>query len=350
MTQVGEPVTLGQVDDDEYKCPFDHDEPKPPKVDNALVGSGSKLRDRMKAGDSTCTFGERYSPKVTSVDNPKDVPGHALYQKPGAERPRPVSFTVSDGGKSATPTFPVTCAAHHCIPAQESLKRSDLLNYMISKTQADKLKNGSETFDRKGEVWSDIGYDVNGTENGVYLPGNYAVGGGRGGMGVWEEPDGDADNDDELDFLGEQPVNDGELDSLALTGPLYEVENQNRKWRYVKGAMDAAGGQFHDRHETYSDFVLEVLQKINSNLNRLRKESITAFRCDDCRARKDKIKNLGIPAPYGLVNRLNGVSAKMRGHLSGKVWPQNVYTSDWVKVYLQKLKRANTKRAGRSRK
>ena len=36
----------------------------------------------------------------------------------------------------------------------------------------------------------------------------------------------------------------------------------------MKGAVRAATGQFHDRHEPYSNFVLTVLEKISENYKR----------------------------------------------------------------------------------
>lgn len=350
MTQVGEAVAVGALVDDELKCPFDHKEPEPPKVDNQLIGSGTKLRDRMKAGRSTHTYADRYETTVGAVPNPKDDPKNRLHQS-GSKRPEPVSIPIADDDDEVTyQNYPVTCAAHHCIPAQESLKRSALLDFMISKHEDDKLKNGDAEITQKGIVWSDIGYDVNGTENGVFLPGNYAVGGGRGGLRVWEEPDGDADNDEELDFLGEEPVRDGLPQSRQLTGSLYDISNQNRKWRYVKGAMEAAGGQFHDRHEAYSDHVLEALEKINTNLRLLQKKFVTDEKCKECKKKADSIEDTGIPSPYGLTDRLNGLSAKLRGHLTGASWPKNIYTSEWVKGYLGRLDGANKRRAKRRRK
>jgi hypothetical protein len=353
---IGESVAIGTVDSNEVSCPFDHDESKPPKVDNVLIGVGTTLRNRMKSGKSTHTFSARYSQDTDSIANPRDIQGHKLHQ-PGSKKPEVVTFPVTTGKRNSDGeeitlllSYPVTCAAHHCIPAQESLKRSDLLDYMISKKEADSLKEGDHNIEQKGIVWSDIGYDVNGTENGIYLPGNYAAGGGRGGLKVWEEPDGDVDTDDEASFLDEQPVQDALSSDKMLTGELYDVSNQNRKWRYVKGAMGAAEGQFHDRHEDYSDFVLGVLQKIYTNLKILESKYITEEKCEKCKNRTQNAKTNGIPSPYGLVSRLNKVSKNMRTYLSGQgPWPMNVYTSDRVKVYLEKLLSASKKKAGRKK-
>lgn len=354
MTQLGEPVKVGDVDAAELECPFDHESPEPPEVENSLVGSGTKLRDRMKAGRSTHTYAALYSVETDPVLNPKDISGHALHQKDGV-RPTPVVIPIAVPSEAKNKKreevivyqpYPVTCAAHHCIPAQESLKRSNLLDFMISKVDADNLKNGGDTFQQTGKVWCDIGYDVNGTENGVFLPGNYAVGGGRGGLGVWEEAD-NSDEDEEDDFLGEEPVRDGLPQDRALTGALYEISNQNRKWRYVKEAMAVAGGQFHDRHEDYSDFVLEVLEKIHTNYSAMLKKNVIEEKCGKCKKKRGKYEEIGYPAPHKLAARLNGVSSRLRQMLAGKSWPANVYTSGWVKAYLERLAQANSKKSAR---
>jgi hypothetical protein len=347
MTQLGEPVAIGMVDTDDTKCPFDHDSPDPPKVDNDLIGIGSTLVRRMKSGKSTLLY-KLYKPTndFDSVLAPQSRPGHAFYNKAKVVKvPIKQISASSDQADTVIHLYPVTCAAHHCIPAQESLKRSKLLDFMIDKNNPDKLKDGKSTFEQKGIVWADVGYDVNGSENGVYLPGNYAVGGGRGGMKVWEGADDNEDDDEEdgseegenFDALTENPINDDAPASNLLTGELYDVSKNNRKWRYVIQAMMKTPGQFHDRHEDYSDFVLEVLNKIYDNYNLLHQRHIVELTCPECKKRAKKIEDFGIPTPFGLAKRLNGVSNVMRNHLNGSRWPPNVYTSKWVKEYLSHL-------------
>lgn len=360
MTQLGEPVAVGDIKDNESDCPFDHTEPEPPVVKNDLIGVGSTLARRMKGGKSTLL----YEPFVTTVDeilDPRHRQGHP-FEGTGKHRAKPVKVPIEVSnpkkGKPAVVVhlFPVTCAAHHCIPAQESLKHSKLLAYMVDKNTPEDLKDGKSTITfGDGRVWADVGYDVNGAENGVYLPGNYAVGGGRGGMKVWEGADDNEDDDDEEpdvdvdDMMTDEPIDDGEPQSNVLTGELYDVAGSTRKWRYVRQAMKLAPGQFHDRHEDYSAFVLQVLEKIFANYKKLEERHIGEKKCKECKKKADKFKSLGIPTPFGLAPRLNGVSAWMRGHLSGKQWPPNLYTSKWVQNYLAVLGKAAA-RSSRKRK
>ena len=306
MTQIGEGVDVGMIDTDEDDCPFDHDTPKPPTVSNKLIGSGTTLASRMKAGSST----HLYAPLKKKV----------------------VSIVATDAasGKVYTHLYPVTCAAHHLIPAQESLQDSPLLAFMVKKGEGgDSAKRKVAGVFGDGIVWANVGYDVNGAENGVYLPGSYAVGGGRGGMGVWTK------NDDKPDREEEDVADVPDAASTELTGALNEISETNRKWLYVSKAMELTPGQFHDRHEDYSDFIAQVLEKIFIDLEARRGFYIEELNCPDCKKRVKDMKELGVPTPFGLVARLNGVSKRMTGFVNGSAWARNIFTSKWGQAYMK---------------
>jgi len=326
MTQLGEMVTIGMVDSDEVDCPFDHDNPEPPTVKNDFIGKGGTLARRMKSGESTHLY-EPLRKLQAKVPNPRDVADHPFFNKA-----RVISITATDSSSSKifVHTYPVTCAAHHLIPAQESLKDSPLLAYMVKKGDSEPIKDGNYG---SGLVWADVGYDVNGAENGINLPGSYAVGGGRGGLGLW------TGNDDNPDLEDEDPT-DTENDpaSPELTGQLNQVSVTNRKWLYVSQAMKLAPGQFHDRHQDYSAFIQDVLAQIHANLVLLERKQIGESACGKCKAKKDKIVKLGVPTPFGLVARLNGVSSRMSVFLNGASWRPNIYTSKWGRAYMKTLK------------
>src|SRR5918996_3845447 len=67
--------------------------------------------------------------------------------------------------------FPFTVAAHHLIPGNASLYNEDvkLINYMEDGKSVETA--AGKTYTIEGH----IGYDVNGSHNGVWLPGNYAI-------------------------------------------------------------------------------------------------------------------------------------------------------------------------------
>jgi hypothetical protein len=326
MTQIGEGVDVGMIDTDDGDCPFDHESPKPPTVSNKLIGNGTTLASRMKAGASTHLYAPLREDQA-AIQNPRDIASHPFHQKA-----KVVSIVATDSasGEIHTHLYPVTCAAHHLIPAQESLQDSPLLAYMVKKGEGgDSAKRKVSGVFSDGLVWANVGYDVNGSENGVFLPGSYAVGGGRGGMGLWVE------NDDKPDLEEEDADDVADAASNQLTGTLNEISDTNRKWLYVSQAVRLAPGQFHDRHQDYSDFIAEILEKIFVNLEALRVTCIDEETCPDCKKRADDIKELGVPTPFGLVARLNGVSTRMTGKVNGAAWARNIYTSKWGQAYMK---------------
>ena len=328
MTQIGEMVTPPEVDVDQSDCPFDHEAPEPPTVENSLIGVGGTLGRKMKNAEGTRLYAPMKQ-KVDAVKNPKDVSSHPFYKKNRCVK-------IVDGENEYT--YPVSCAAHHCVPAQESLKESPLLTFMVKKGDSEKLKDA--TF-ADGIVWSDVGYDVNGSQNGVYLPGSYAVGGGRGGMGVWASTvDGDED-DAEPDVADVAAVVTSGSGSNELTGDLNEISASNRKWQYVKQAVRLCPGQFHDRHLPYSQFVQGVLKKMFENYRNLAKKMVFAEGCSKCKDRAKLVEDHGIPTPYGLVPRIDATSGRFAGYLNGHTWRQNIFTSMWGKHYMQEKLKGN---------
>lgn len=327
MTQIGEMVKPPEVDVDETNCPFDHANVDPPAVENDLIGVGGTLARRMKAGQPTGKYAP-YKGAPSRVKNPKDVASHPFSSKnKGSDLP----VRITDSQSGGVYHYPVSCAAHHLIPGQESLKQSPLLTYMVKKGDQEAIKGGNYA---DGMVWADLGYDVNGTENGVFLPGSYAVGGGRGGMGVWDSTDDGDDDEPDADDAAAAAGAAGSAPNV-LSGSLNEISNGNRKWLYVKEAVRLAPGQFHDRHVDYSLFVQEVLEKIFENYNNLAMTKILGEECGECKKRQEKIMELGIPTPFGLATRLNGASSRLQGFLNGTTWRINIYTSKWGRAYMQ---------------
>ncbi len=333
MTQIGEPIGVGMIDEDDVQCPFDHESPKPPNVENKLIGVGTTLASRMKSGSSTHLYASLREKKAT-VLNPRDVAAHPFYKKAKVVQIEDIDPKT---GEVITHDYPVTCAAHHLVPAQEALKDSPLLAYMVKKGDSEAVKGGSYS---SGIVYADVGYDVNGTENGVYLPGSYAVGGGRGGMGVWTQ------NDDHPDREEEDVSDVPDPNSNLLTGRLNEISDDNRKWQYVSQAVVLTPGQFHDRHEDYSDFVAQGLEKIFQNYESLKKKYVKEQNCPDCKKRVEKFEEAGIPTPFGLVGRLNAMSNRLAGHLNGSKWTRNIYTSKWGRAFMERKKPARKRKRG----
>jgi len=102
MTQILEAITPPGVDFDEAGCPFDHETPDPPTVENNLIGNGTTLRARMKQGTSTGTYGE-FATKQEKVPNPRDVHGSSIAKgkkpKKRVEGQREMLLPISGSGK-----------------------------------------------------------------------------------------------------------------------------------------------------------------------------------------------------------------------------------------------------------
>ena len=177
----------------------------------------------------------------------------------------------------------VVPAAHHLIPGNASLKKATpLLKFMIA---------------AKGPPWSsDVGYDVNAKQNGVWLPGSYGV------------------NPRSLVF--------------GMKWSAYSMQTE-----YANAAMKKAGAQFHDAHPEYSENVEGTLKSIATLL-----KMPGMAKCPVC---EKEIEDKARP-PFGLVSRLNFVSGKHRAMLV-KLGPRTIalaqvgyFTSSRVKTYLSK--------------
>lgn len=296
MTELAESVMIGLIaDSGDVPCPFDHDAPAPEKVNNQLVGNGGTLGSCMEAGSGTTLY-----PPLKRKLRPVPYPEQAERE-----------VTVGEH------SYPVWCAAHHLIPAQASLKKATQLKRFMEKGRG------------PSKLWSDIGYDVNGLQNGVWLPGNYAVGGmGTGDwVGAPSAMDGDAEEGSVRRRAARRSASSTKLDGLR-----HEIDPDNRKWLYVDKATRLVNAQFHDAHVDYNKFVLGILNKIGASLQERKKKNLDGLACRKCAKREEKIAEYGIPPPFSLIKRLDGVSARLRSYLKGRRGHAMVFTSRWGKL------------------
>lgn len=312
MTELAESVAIGVLSEFEVECPLDHSDIQPIKSENNFVGDGGALGKNMESGKSAIT----YQPNLSSS------PAKRIYPSTEADNSWPV---VVDGHP-----YPVTCAAHHLIPAQAALKKAVALHkWMVYKKQPEPV-GGAGGSPAKGQVWADVGYDVNGVENGVWLPGNYAVGGATGGTGEWTSTPSALDNENASAKVGPPPP----PESRKLTGLRHTFFDANRKGQYVMGATYVFNSQFHDSHGQYSLFVTSILDKIAQQYQERGYDLEPP--CPKCKERLKKAADEGIPTHFALANRLNGVSDRLSRYLIGKRGHPSVYTSDWGKgAYLE---------------
>lgn len=305
--EIGEVIAVAIAGTDEgWECPFSH-EPEPGDHENVFVGTGTKLGKNMEAGKSTSNNKEYGGgDKVKADSNPGTRRGHTLNK---AENPRPLTLMGSEGTESR---YPLTCAAHHLIPAQASLAKSELLPWLIKKGETGTIKSGKSTQKVPGEVDNHVGYDVNGAENGVWLPGPYAM------KRIWAA------------FAGGDDEEEEEPDTPEATEPEGPVgASPETQFDYAVAAMILADGQFHDSHPEYSKKVKDMLDKIAARLDAI----AIPESCEKC---AERIAEGGVPAPYTLITRLNGVSSRLRSFLehTPEFWSEVLYTSKKALEYM----------------
>lgn len=310
--EIGELITVVAFGKENWECPLPHDTDKYEDFPNEFTGSGSTLGDRMNSAKSTSNNPSLGCTPEKDVD-PGQTPGHALSKLPSEplEHRLPVNLLSPYGGVKP---WPVTCAAHHLIPAQASLRDSALLPWLIKQGKPDKVKSTTSEWTVDGYLLASVGYDVNGAENGVWLPGPYAM------QGIWSEflafPDEENENP-----VGNVPGN------TATAAPM---EEQSSQFDYAVVAMKKARAQFHDAHPDYSKVVKEALDLISAKMV----ASTAPKFCDKCPERKSTDP---LPPSYRLVTKLNHVSARLRVGVTGSPlsWHPSLYTSKKALEFLK---------------
>ena len=273
MTQLGEAVAISTLLADLHmasSCPFCcKDEAESRKQD--LANDPGTLRTACKLGDALGTE-EPLGNKMWTV----------VYTNPKTDKEE-ISQVRSN--------------PHHLIPGNASLKGHPILE-AITKD--------------KGTITADIGYDVNGQANGIWLPTILEDFYARRGS-----PD--------------QPSGGVRWGKLSRDYP-------NEQFTMAEAAMHEASRQFHDAHPDYSE---EVKARLDKFLVALKHKKLV------CPEAGPKGKP-DVPPPYGLVQRLNGLSRTLAGSLVGSPlrWKRPLYTSRHAIEFADKLRLAIKTRRG----
>ena len=169
-------------------------------------------------------------------------------------------------------------AAYHLLPGNASVNKAGALHkYMLWQGKNDLGLSGP------------IGYDINNSDNGVWLPGNYAV---RQFTGPKENP------------------------TKTEWGKNWSKFKDPFRMAYAKHAMKSAKNkQLHDAHYAYNNKVRTTLEDTAEKLNAKRTEKPN--KCPICNA---DIKGKKTRPPYGLVGRLNRLSEE---HEKALIYPEN---------------------------
>lgn len=280
------------------------------------LGESVAVGGLLKEMKEKCPFKEPAVVKGSEENDEDDeiLPGDEPEQKNKSSilgqnlakgKPEPsFDVTVLGDGVIATGGYSVKCAAHHLIPGNASLGRSDLYDF-LGPAGSGELTNKSRKPRKRKNVWAwkreypinaYIGYNINGSHNGVWLPGNYAIRASGG--------------------------------TTPIAGQNWsELEQKHAAWQlhYVAAASRAASAQFHDTHQNYNERVLKLMNKITGALRaHMRSEG----GCD-CSAEST------LPPPFTLKRRLYAISLFLRGELSREFAGRRPrwYTSDrWAEA------------------
>ncbi len=327
MTELLEGVSIGiVVDPKDIECPFHDQDHKCDSEDVKNVytrGNATTLGENLEGGGDENSVVVRKGKKIpdASYRDPK------VFSDPDKRREVAREVTIVKGDINCR--YPVGFSAHHLIPAKESLARATSLHKYIDKGES--------------KVCCNLGYNVDGNENGVWLPGLHAVN-SKDGVNVWgAAPESLPDNEEvgrlvKWRYELESETADGKREKYQyalLEGPLAQAPGafspNNMKWMYVKAAMRARRPfrQFHDRHVDYSKKVEGHLEDVGAALDKLTgsKRGLVAL-CDECKKRKESGRKT-VPPPYRLLGSLNGTSKYLRDRLLGKTRDDDYYTSSW---------------------
>jgi hypothetical protein len=296
--EIGEMVAVGflqqQLDEE---CPFSDDTSGPSAEDSEDIADDDRDEVLSQQANDGGVLGKNLisaSPgKAGTVGGPIEFKPPEYDEEPDdTKRPSgaavmafvPGADDIDDG------TYPFLVAAHHLIPGEAALAPSELTSYM---------KKGSSITTVSGKTFTlkyHIGYNVNGSHNGVWLPGNYAI---RASASPWQR--------------------------TPMPGRSWSDLGQHR-WclHYVAAVSKVTGAQFHDAHEQYSDAALKLLNKIAKKL--FMHQDV----CEQCE-KKDGGK---IPPPYMIKERLYNLSAYFRRQTKAnpQFWKRPWFASDrWRK-------------------
>jgi hypothetical protein len=312
MTELCEMVAIGMVTEKDVECPF-HDEHKcEESLKNNFEGNADTLGNNLAVvEDNSSTVLRKNGPKSTEQSDDPD-------KTPVENR----EINILKGNDDCI--YPVAFSAHHLIPAKESLQRAKDLHAFMEK---------------KDKFCCNLGYDVNGNENGVWLPGLHAV--NRKGVNLWGAASTDLleeeeigrkvvvrpDKEDKSKNWTYSPL-DGPKPSDNPTEAFYPT---NMKWLYIQKAMTFLKPirQFHDRHPIYSEQVENHLNAVADVLKQLydRRKKKGKLGCSKCREREKEKKP---SPPIALLKLLNNTSRFYRDEKLLKHTQDNeFFTSSW---------------------
>jgi hypothetical protein len=287
------------------KCPFKQElEDGPAKADEDLSNDDLEGQQGPQANDGGILGQNLEAGKLGVADGGPFPADDFAHRQPANDtnRGRKTRLRLAEYKDANAGDFPLTVAAHHLIPGNASL-------YKAAVQLVDFLKDGGKVRSLSGKTYTikgNIGYDVNGSHNGIWLPGPYAIKTAlperkKGGKVLPARP-------------GTTPVSGVGWADLA-------DDHEEWRFKYVAGACKAAGGQFHDSHEQpYSATVRKNLRNIVVAL------AYHLDYCPECSGKSEPV-----PPPFRIKRRLYALSQKLRSFVGGSPggWKVPWFTSEY---------------------
>lgn len=289
---IGEAVSVAM--ESSGKCPMQHEEPaKITSQPAKSVKSVETLKSNMASGKSTILF---------DVDGSGKLADKGLQVR-CSEDPSPKDDIVAKHGASPIKLdgrdYPLSVAAHHLIPGEDSLPKSPLAKFV---------------WKSEGTIAGDIGYHIDGAENGLWLPTHQSMSAAMGEGKVRVTSESDPSKTERARYGEMSKLDDGSTHTSFIYG-------------YTQIAMQLVGGQFHDSHKEYSQKVVDMLGAVALWVHQ------ASSSCQKC---ADAIKQDGkVPPPHFVAFRLNALAGHLRSLLIGSPlgWKEPFFTSGYARKY-----------------
>jgi hypothetical protein len=228
-------------------------------------------------GEWKCPFPHRPRPhNLTNVLPPPKTENDAdkLGKNLEAEYKHKVNMKIEFTCRGKDEEEEVQFTPHHLVPGNETWPKCRLYKWVDKE---------------EGWIKGDIGYDVNSDRNGVDLPGH-------------------------------------------TKAPSWTDQKYQNAYAFAAMTADTKDRQFHDRHPAYSDFVVNVMNKIATKLEKSRKDDGCGK--EDCGGAGKKKYD----PPYDILSRLYEVAERLETKLIGscRKWKKPIMTSRFALMYKER--------------
>jgi len=312
--EIGELIAMGILEEEDIECPFHEEKHKcDDKQKNKLEGNSAML-GRKLASERLLHSTVMRRKKEDNCDQYKKV-----VEIADPDKNDPCKRHVEIQINNSLQKYPVGYAAHHLIPADASLNKAEKLLPYIDKA--------------KGKICCNLGYNVNGNENGVWLPGLHPV--NANGLNVWNRL--------------EIQLPDKENKKKAIhhcKDMIYLPITVDARGEYIKKAMEflSPKRQFHDAHPEYSKLVEEHLNNIGNLLTRIsqKRKFYDEPLCLKCKERQENHQEnepYKLLPPFKLFKILNRSSEYFRKQLVEQTKHKTYFTSSWCYEGNRELKK-----------